>query len=124
MTETRLDSNTVAEALHGALQAKREREIELYRADAREDLIEALLAGERIGRGYSAIGLAEILTEWPGVELTDPARKLVEAINAPGDADAKLGDLQAWLRGVAAGYLDTHDERVDERAEQMMERTA
>ena len=117
----RLDSNAVLESLHGARAADREREIDLYRADAREDLIEALLAGKRIGRGYRAMSLVEILTEWPGVEVSEPAQRIVAAINAPGDGDAQIGDLALWLRRVAEQYLDAHDERIAERAEEMIE---
>jgi len=115
------DGNAVAERLHGARAAEREREIDLYRADAREDLVARLLKGERIGRGWLAIGLVEILTEWPGVEVSEPAQRIVAAINAPGDGDAQIGDLALWLRRVAEQYLDAHDERIDERAEEMCE---
>ena len=116
-----MDGNSVAERLYGTRQMDRERELEPYLADAREDLIEKLLAGERIGRGWLAVGMVEILNEWPGVDIAEPAQRLVAALNAPGDSDARIGDLELWLRSVAAGYLDAHDQRIEARAEELLE---
>ena len=116
-----MDGNSVAERLYGARQMDRERELEPYLADAREDLIEKLLAGERIGRGWLAVGMVEILNEWPGVDIAEPAQRIVAALNAPGDSDTRLGDLKLWLRGVAEGYLDAHSERIEQRAEEFLE---
>jgi hypothetical protein len=95
-------------------------EIELDRVSAREDLIDSLLDGKSIGYGYRRMNLVQILIEWPGVDIEAPAQKLVQALTAPGDATAKFGDLQIWLRSVAEAWLDAHSERIDWRAQEMI----
>ena len=90
----RPDSNAIAESLHGARAADRESEIESYRADAprgpdrdapRREVDRLRLPEDEPG---------QILIEWPGVDIEEPAKRLVAALTAPGDATAALGDLQ------------------------------
>ena len=115
-----MDGNAVAERLYGARQMDRDRELEPYLADAREALVEELLEGKSIGRGYLSMSMVTILTEWEGVDISEPAQQLMAAVNAPGDGEARFGDLTLWLRKVAEGYVDSRSERIEERAEEML----